>query len=258
MAGSLLERTLSRGAPTLALVASLAGGLAAPLHAQDGNGFLLQSPVGSFGLRVGYNRALASSDVFRQNFEDLTLSKGDFGGLNAGADLSFRMGQRFDLDFGVDYAGSSAKSRFRHYLDNNDAPIEQETKLRRAAMSASVKAFLAPRGRSVGQFAWIPNKVAPYVGVGGGTMWYGYRQAGDFVDFATNNLKVFSTTFRSSHWTPEAHAMGGTEYSLSPRVALTGEARYTWARAPLGSDFQGFDRIDLSGVSATAGLSVRF
>ena len=40
-------------------------------------------------------------------------------------------------------------------------------------------------------------------------------------------------------------------------VLLNGEARYTWARGPMGRDYVGFKRIDLSGLAVTAGLSLR-
>jgi hypothetical protein len=49
----------------------------------------------------------------------------------------------------------------------------------------------------------------------------------------------------------------GTEVTLTPRFALTGELRYQWAKASLGKDFPGFNPIDLSGVSATGGLMIR-
>jgi hypothetical protein len=45
---------------------------------------------------------------------------------------------------------------------------------------------------------------------------------------------------------------------MSARVGLVGEARYDRAHARMSSDFVGFDRIDLSGLSATMGLMYRF
>jgi hypothetical protein len=71
-------------------------------------------------------------------------------------------------------------------------------------------------------------------------------------------MDVFHDTFRSSGWTPEAHAMAGVDVSLTPRLVLTGEGRYTYARASMDEDFVGFDKIDLSGLAITAGLAIRF
>jgi hypothetical protein len=87
-------------------------------------------------------------------------------------------------------------------------------------------------------------------------MQYSFTQAGDFVDFQT--LNVFARTFRSKGWTPMAFASVGADVSLTERFSLTGDVRYSAARAPLTGAFVGFDRIDLSGTAATMGISVRY
>jgi len=244
-------------------VAAAAGGLAVtllaapPVQAQGtGRGFLFNEPVASFSLRGGFDRAMAGSDVFSFATRQLTLDRGDFSALTVGADLSFRVAPRIDVVFGGAYAGASAPSEFRDFVDQDDLPIEQTTSFQRVPLMASVKAYLTPRGRSIGRFAWVPARYAPYLGAGGGAMWYRFRQQGDFIDFETD--EVFGDDIASSGWTPMAHALAGLDYSLSPRVAFTGEGRYAWARANLSDRFEGFDRIDLSGFTVTAGVSVRF
>ena len=86
-------------------------------------------------------------------------------------------------------------------------------------------------------------------------MQYRFRQVGDFVDFQTRN--VFPDEFVSKAWTPVLHALAGIELSLGRVVMLTGEARYTWANGPMSRDYVGFNRIDLSGIALTTGLSFR-
>jgi hypothetical protein len=54
------------------------------------------------------------------------------------------------------------------------------------------------------------------------------------------------------------NAQTGIDYSLNPRFALTGEARYTWAQGSLSHDFQGFQKLDLSGFSTSIGVAVRY
>jgi len=61
----------------------------------------------------------------------------------------------------------------------------------------------------------------------------------------------------SKAWTPVLHALAGIEMSLGRVVMVTGEARYTWAKGPMSRDFEGFNRIDLSGISVAAGLAIR-
>jgi hypothetical protein len=52
--------------------------------------------------------------------------------------------------------------------------------------------------------------------------------------------------------------MAGVDVSLTPRFVLTGEGRYTYAKAKMDEDFIDFDKIDLSGFAITAGLAIRF
>ncbi len=230
--------------------------VAPPLQAQgSGDGFLFKQPTVSLGVRGGFDHAAAGSDIFSFVTDQLTLKRGDFSSATVGTDFGIRLSARFDLVLGVAYSGSRTRSEFRRWVDQNNFPITQATYFRRVPVTASLKAYLMPRGRSIGQFAWLPVRYAPYVGVGAGQMWYRFRQAGDFVDFQT--LNVFADAFNASGWTWTAHAFAGVEVSLSPRFVMRGEGRYTWARGPLGTDFVGFHNIDLSGFAMTAGVAAR-
>lgn len=254
---SALRRCFGIAAAVLLTFATFAA--AGPAAAQgSGNGFLFQEPAGSFSLRGGYSRANAGGDLFSFFSNTFTLNRGDFSGLTGAADLAFRLSPRLDIVLGSSYAGTSRASEYRRLVDQNEQPIRQTTGLQRVPVTASLRAYLTPRGRSVGQFAWVPARIAPYVGAGGGVMWYRLRQTGDFVDVVNPGNEVFPADISSSGWTPTANAMAGLEYSLTPRLALTGEGRYTWARANLNQSFTGFRRMDLSGFSTTLGLSVRF
>ena len=51
--------------------------------------------------------------------------------------------------------------------------------------------------------------------------------------------------------------MGGVDVTLTPRIALTGDARYLWSRAEMTDSYQGYDKIDLSGVSVALGVTFR-
>jgi hypothetical protein len=69
---------------------------------------------------------------------------------------------------------------------------------------------------------------------------------------------VFPDRFEASGWATTAHAMAGADLTLTPHVGLTGEVRYGYGKGRMSRDFEGFDRIDLSGATATAGLFFRF
>ncbi len=227
-----------------------------PAQAQSaGDGFLFQEPIGSLTLRGGYSRATAGGDLFSDITNRLTLGRGDFNGPTVGADLAIRVAPQLDVVLGSSYTSTSAASEFRHLVDQNNAAITQTTSLKRVPVMASVLAYLTPRGRSVGRYAWVPARFVPYVGAGGGAVWYRFQQQGDFVDSNTN--AVFSDDLASSQWSPAAQAFAGIDYSVSPHVALTGEGKYLFARGTLNQRFSNFDSIDLSGLSATLGIKLR-
>lgn len=243
-----MRRIMACGA--LVLVAA-----AAPLRAQSGEGFLFGAPDARFTLHTGYARAGAGSDLFGQMMSDLTLNKSDFSGLEIGAELAIPLSSRLDLAFQADFAGRSKTSEYRNLIDNNNQPIQQTTSFKRAPITANLRAYLAPTGRAIGKLAWIPAEVVPWVGIGGGVMWYSFQQSGDFVDMTT--MKVYRDNFESDGWGPAAQAMGGVDLNLSPRIAFTADLHYIWSRAKLGPDYVGFDKIDLSGVSTTLGFTFR-
>jgi hypothetical protein len=227
------------------------------VHAQDtGNGFLFRAPTGEVSFSGGFDRATAGSDIFSFTANELTLNRRDFSALTFATDVDKVLTPRFDVRFSVSVSKSTTPSEFRDFVDNNRQPIEQTTEYIRVPLTASLKAYLAKPGRSVGHFAWVPSRYAPYAGGGGGAMWYRFQQTGDFIDFVTT--KVFPDAFVSEGWTPTVQAFVGTDVSLTPRFAVTAEGRYQWARSRLSSDFSQFQPIDLSGFALTAGVSIRY
>jgi hypothetical protein len=230
---------------------------ARPVRAQSsGDGFLFSAPHGELSIRGGFNHANAGSDLFSFTENQLTINARDFSSLTFATDVDVALTPRTSMRFGFAFSQSTTPSEFRDFVDNNRLPIEQTTQFKRIPLTASLKAYLSPPGRSVGHFAWIPARYAPYVGGGAGAMWYQFQQQGDFIDFTTYN--VFPDLFLSDGWTPTLHAFVGTDVSLNPRFAVTFEGRYEWAHKNLGSDFARFEPIDLSGFALTAGFVIRY
>ena len=241
------------------LLAAVAAMISLPMAASaqaGGPGFLFRRPMMSFGIRAGYARAQAGSEVFDFARDILTLGTSDFASSAWGADIAVRATERLDIAAGVGVTRSSTRSEFRDWVDLDDLPIEQTTTFLRVPMTLSAKYYFRDRGRSVSRFVWVPERWSPYVGLGGGAVWYRFEQEGDFVDFET--LDVFSAFLESEGTTGTAHVFSGVDLSLSPRMVLTGEARYSWASMDMGRGLRGFDGIDLGGFQATLGLSVRF
>lgn len=237
----------------------LAAVLVAPaVEAQSGKGFLFRQPRAVVTLFGGFALPNAGSELFDFTTDELTLDRSDFSGADFGGDIAFRMGRQFDVVFAASSSSSRERSEFRDWVDGDDQPIEQVTKFQRVPLSLSLRFHPLERGRQVGSFAWIPARFDPWLGAGVGRMKYSFRQAGDFIDFEDpDNPVVFTDDYRSEGWANLLQASGGAGWTLSPRMQLTGELRYIHSSAELGGDFVGFDRLDLSGLATTLGLSFR-
>ena len=249
MSFSTLRRAVA-GCAGLLLTAAIGSA-----EAQSGRGFLFDEPSFIIGIRGGVGLASANSDVFDFSREELTLDRGDFHGFSASGDIGVRLGSRWDLIAGGGYIGRVASSESRRFEGTDDLPIVQRTEFRRVPLTAGLRFYPLSTGRRIGSHAWVPRQWTPYVGAAAGGMWYRFRQTGEFVD--EQSLDIFPDEFASSGWTPMAEGFAGVEYSLTPRMALLAEGRYSWANAELSRSFEGFEPIDLSGLALTVGLSIR-
>jgi opacity protein-like surface antigen len=233
--------------------------LASPAFAQrgTGDGFLFRQPTASFTVYGGLAQPLAGGDLFSFTRSELTIDRADLRSGSIGFDLALKNSPRIDLVFSFERSATTTRSEFRDWVDNNNLPIEQTTVFRRVPLIASVRYFLADRGRQVGSVAWIPAQFTPFVGLGGGLIGYRFEQVGDFIDQST--LNVFSDRLEAKEWTGALQASAGAQWTLSPHVLLTGEFRYLHATGdpskPNG-DFVGY-KLDLSGVTTLLGITFR-
>jgi opacity protein-like surface antigen len=224
--------------------------------AQGSRDFRFGEPRFSLAFNMGYGIPMANSEIYDFVTTDLTLDKNDFQSMVLGGSFGVRLTNRIEASFEVSYGNTNNGSEFREFVDLDDLPIEQRTKLSWTPVTGTVKAFLWDRGRRVSRFAWVPGQWTPFVGAGAGWVYYNFRQTGDFVDFET--FEIFYDEFRSSGDAGIFHLLAGAEVSLTPYIYVTGEGRYSWAEADMDRDFVGFDPIDLSGFQGTVGLAVRF
>lgn len=245
---------LSLAPSTLVLAITLA--IVLPGDAQAQAGYRFSPPNGTLSFRIGAGAPSAQDDLFDFFTEELTLDRGDFLSPAFAADFAVRVMPRLDLVFGVAHDGSSSRSEFREWVDQDDQPIEQTTELSRTPVTVSAKYYLLPPGRRLAAHAWVPMTFTPYLTVGGGYMFYALKQKGDFVDFET--LDVFQRQFQSRGGGPTAHAGAGGEWWFTPHLGLALDGRYAWGSAELESDFEDFDRVDLRGFQITTGIAVRF
>ena len=243
----------------LAATALVIPGILGAQVPSGGPGFFFHMPRASIGVRAGLGlpRANAGPDgFFAFATRELTLGKSDFNAFGLRVDLDALLMGPMDVVFGAGYSFAGASSEFRDWVDQNDQPIQQRTRLSTKTYTVALRWNITSRGRRIGQFAWIPARMLPYVGVGGGAIRYSLWQDGYFVD--AGDLSIFRDRLSSHGWSTMALAMAGVDYNLGKRFFTSAEARYRWATAKLQQDFVGFnDGIDLSGLQMSLGLHYR-
>ena len=245
---------MKRIALTLALAAALT--LPTVVAAQGGPGFLFNRPRVSIGIRTGYTVPRAESTIFQDAFQQFKLNGWDMSSPYLGGELAVRLSERWDVALSSGWARSRSPSEYREWVDQDLLPIEQETTFQTVSATVGGRYYFSDRGRSIGRFAWVPSRLAPFVGAGVGYTWYDFEQKGDFVDFQT--LDIVGDELSTDGSGATAYAAVGADLSVGKQFYLSGEARYNLASGGVRGEYSGYDGIDLSGLQVTAGISLRW
>ena len=234
----------------------LAGFLALPgtVQAQDAD-FLFRNPRVTLAFHGGLHQARSNSEVFVFTTDNLTVDMGDFDTPAWRAELGIRVAPRVDIAVDVAWSSADVRSETRDFVGTDDLPIRQTTRFSQTPVSFNAKYYLKERGRSIGEFAWIPSSWSAYVGGGVGVANYSFEQTGEFVIEETLDI-VFASLTSSSRGTL-TQVLAGVEYGLASRFAVVLDGRYRWATAEMRDDWVEFDNIDLSGLSLSLGLALR-
>jgi hypothetical protein len=225
-----------------------------------GNGYLFRTPSGTLAIRGGYTLATSSSQSYTDPLRQTTVGPRSLDPVNLAMDLGFNLTRRVDLILSVDGSTRSTTPEYREW-EEDGRPIEHTSTLDKATIGGSLRFNLKDRGRPISAFAWIPARYVPYVGVGGGMVYYSLRQKGDFVEAVgadQQSANIYTDELESSGWGKSAHLFGGLDYKLTAQWSLLGEARYTRASARLNDDYSDLGRIDLSGMTINFGTTIRF
>ncbi len=237
-------------------LAPLTGFLRAEEQQDHPSGFLLREPRVFIGGHAGINLPQASSDLFAMVTRELTLQKKDFRAATVGFDVGVPLHSRFAIVFSFDYARTSPRSESRNFVEDNGDSITQTTRFSLMPLTATLRFYPIKQGETVGSYAWIPTRILPYVGAGGGIVRYNFEQFGDFVDIET--LDIFPADLYSKGFAATEHVVTGMDIGITPTIFANIEARYSWAKADLSRDFSGFQPIDLAGLRLMGGIYFRF
>jgi hypothetical protein len=224
------------------------------VEAQESD-FLFRTPRVTLAIHGGFYKAGADSEVFDFTTDNLTVNPGDFDSPAFRGELSVRIADNLDLSVDAAWSTSEITSESRDFIGSDDLPIIQTTTFSQTPVSFNLKYFLQERGRSVGNFAWIPRRFSAYVGAGAGIANYDFEQRGEFVIEET--LEIVNARLASSSTGTLFQILAGVEFAFAPRAIAILDGRYRWAAAEMRNDWIEFDDIDLSGFSLSLGLGLR-
>jgi hypothetical protein len=207
----------------------------------------------SLQLRLGGFLPRADSNLFRDDSELYTVDKEDWRGFTGGAEFTIEPSDHVEFGLHLDGYSRTVDTNYRNYTRPSGGEILQSLRLTLVPLGATVR--LLPSDRYA--------TLQPYVGVGPDLVFFKYEEFGDFIDFGSEELDIVADHFRSDGMKPGFHVVGGLRVRIGYDFSIVGEARYQWAKGELGDDFRpqpGQDalRLDMSGLSAVVGLSLRF
>jgi hypothetical protein len=201
----------------------------------------------SLNLKIGLFIPSLRSDLWEEiNLPNLALNKSDM--LNAYFGAEYELFLNRSTSFSLEIGSYSKKiyTQYKYYFYPDYSPIFQNIFLRITSMEANIKIY--PLGRRY--------LFSPYIGAGAGVYSWTYRQSGGFVIFPDAYIeegiaetKTFSFGF---------NGRAGLVYHLNPLVALAFEGKYQYLRGRLSGFFEGFDLLDLGGITATFGVNIYF
>jgi hypothetical protein len=228
----------------LALFIAIAGLGATSAEAQ---GNWQPGDFGSWRFYLGLFEPNADSQYWDENFADFSGSPSDFEDLVYGTDYLWRTSRDGGVLFGVSYYSGRATQAYLDWVDADGRDIAHTTTFTLSDLSA---AYVLRFGG---------NSVRPYVGAGGGLLWWQLREEGSFIDFSDEeNLPIVFASYLGDGVTWELFALGGIDFRLSHRWSFFFEGRFRWSEDELNKDFSGFGTIDLSGAQLVGGFAYNF
>jgi hypothetical protein len=201
---------------------------------------------GALRFRLGLFEPHGDSQYWDDTFEVFTGSVSDFNDLVFGADYLWRTSRQGGMLFGVSFYNGKTTQFYRDWVDADGNDIGHTTNLYLTDLTAAYVVSFRNHG------------VKPYVGAGGGLLWWELREEGSFIDFADDDLPVVYASYRASGTTWELFALAGLDVPLGYRWSFFFEGRYRWGEDELNRDFAGFGTIDLGGIELTGGFSWNF
>ncbi len=203
-------------------------------------------PSSQLRFRFGLFEPNGDSDGWDTVFEGFTGQPSDLQDFVWGADFLWLTGRHTGILFGASAYRGKTTSAYEDWQAADGGEIRHTTSLEISDLTA---AFV---------YRFSNGPVRPYVGLGGGIVWYTLADEGEFIDFGSPDLPVIWAWYGARDTTFEVFGLAGLDIPLSHNWSFIVEARYRWAEDTLSEDFAGFGELDLSGYKISVGIGISF
>ncbi|MCP4150087.1 MAG: outer membrane beta-barrel protein [bacterium] len=200
----------------------------------------------SLNLKMGTFFPSMKSDLWDLNRENLTFDKDDLRGAYYGAEFEVFMGRKLSLALEAGHYKKKAYSIYRDVEYEDGAQIEQDIFLRINSLEMGFKLY--PAGHR--------KQFNPFIGGGVGLYAWRYVQGGEFVDFEEET--VYEGEAETDTHTIGFNAKAGFTYRFRRNIGFSLEGRYVFLKGELSDHFEGFNKLDLGGLTLNVGLNFYF
>ncbi len=203
-------------------------------------------PGQSLNFKIGFFTPSLDSDLWEVNKENLYFSNDDLKDLVYSLEYEHFMGRHFSLTLEAGTFEKTVYSQYRDYEFDDGSPIYQDLYLSISGIEANIKIY--PLGHRK-----IFN---PYIGAGVGIYFWEYEQNGDFIDFT--NWEVYEGYGYTEKYTAGFNFRGGFVFRFRRHMGISFEAKYHYLKGQLSTLFEGFEKLDLSGLTLNIGINLFF
>lgn len=230
--------------PVLVLSTAILATIASTsVHAQGYSPF---DGAASARFRLGLFQPEGNSEAWDALYSGFTGTPEDLEDLSFGADFRWMLNGYSGVQFGFSYFDGASSVEYTDWQAGDGTAIRHQKALELWDLTA----------------LWVlrlgNQRVSPYLGVGGGFLWYELAEGGDFIDFGSESLPIVNTVYFAEGTTYELLGMVGVDVHLTPWWSFLAEGRWREAEDDVGDDYAGYGTLDLSGWELSAGFAFSF
>ncbi len=192
--------------------------------------------------RIGIQNVDMKSDLWEINMQNLALNKTDMQGTSYGLGYEFFLNRNMSVDIEAGTYKKVRNTMYRDFTYSDDSPILQNLSLNVSSIEFNLN--LLPLG--------YRRNVYPYLSAGGGVYLWTFEQWGEFINFTDESIyEGYATSQKVSFG---ANGKAGIMVRVGKNLGISIEGKYRYLKGALGSEFEGFDKLDLNGWTFSFGV----